>query len=298
MTKCGLIVKILDDLARKENFKDYESYINNAKQFAFSWSTRYTNEKMFSREDRMSRYAELTTSHIGRIVRCIVESVIHATYEVTEREGSTLALWIEKFCQRVSKEIVVPPSTLKQASARRVVDFSNLRKIILDQLDIVKASLLNAFEKETKYSVDWHGTPPPQQILDQIWGCPEQCPACNEPCSIRTPDHYSSGVSLMCVVHRPQGIGGVRWAGDGVFDGVRVRKDQLTHWTCNYDLYRKKVAFKYAAWNIALDPNNSVSKYWMWFMATYQSQLADMYEAKLPDIPVSFALCYRFFKCI
>ena len=316
MSKHTLILKILKDLACKENFIDYLTYIYDAKDFALSWITEYTNEKMFSRTHRsgMSRYAELTTSHIRRIIRCISKSVEHATYEVKGREGRTMALWIDKFCQKVSEEIAVPRSILKQVSGRQVVDFSNLQEIILDQLyQSVEAYLVNDFEKETEYSVDWHGTPPPRQVLDQIWGCPEQCPFCKEPCAIRTTDHYAHyGECHYCVQHRPKGIVGFIWRMNGEF--------QLHHTCCSYDVQLKTSCFScracsfkcrdsgrcsttgddkvyhnfieyktyLPAWDICPDPTNSVSKYWMWFMVTYQSQLVDRYGVKLPDIPNSW----------
>ena len=342
-SKNELIVKIMADLAHKENFKDYESYIKNAKKFALSWITQYTNEKMFSRKDGsdMSRYAKLTTSHVGRIIRCIAESVEHATSEVIANNvehatGEAMSLWIYKFCHRVSEgnkstsqnfkasecSIAVPISTLHQVRARQVVDFSNLQRIILTQLDkSVEANLVKDFKEETKENVKWHGKSPPQHILDELWGCPEQCPFCNEPCAIRTADHYLSlGKCHMCVQHRPTGIAGSRWRKDSDQYGVRICKDQLAHETCNYFVQWKRRRFKCKVchfkcrvygkcstagndcvyhyyreyktylpeWDIAPDSTNSVSKYWMWFMATYQSQLKDMYGAKLPDIPESW----------
>lgn len=325
MTKYYLIVKMMDDLASKGNFKEYESYINNAKEFTLKWITQYTNEKMFCKQDEsgMSRYAEITTSHIGRIIRCIAKSVEHATSEVKGLRGLRMPLWIDKFCKRVSEEVAIPISTLKHVSAREVVDFLNLQRIILDQLDkSVKANLVEVFTNETEYTVIWDGVQPAQQILDKIWGCPEQCPFCKEPCADTTFDHYSkSGRSHLCVQHRPAGIGGGRWDSDNVIDGIRVRKDQLLHDICNYTIQRKNIVFncrdcnfkcrdsgkctttgtnwvyhKYLecktylpSWDIAPDPTNNVSKYWMWFMMIYQSQLKDLYQAQLPDIPGSWS---------
>ncbi|XP_054761540.2 interferon-induced very large GTPase 1-like [Lytechinus pictus] len=103
MTKYYLMVKMMDDLAVKGNFKDYKSYITNARGFALQWITEYTHEKMFSKTDSsMSRYAEISKSHIAKIMLCIARSVSHATTEVEGKSGTRIALWIKHFCRRVS----------------------------------------------------------------------------------------------------------------------------------------------------------------------------------------------------
>nr|XP_054761386.1 interferon-induced very large GTPase 1-like [Lytechinus pictus] len=316
MTKYYLMVKMMDDLAVKANFKKYKSYIKNAKRFALQWITQYTDEKMFSRKESsgMSRYAEISKSHIARIMLCIAGSVAYATSEVEGKGGMRMALWIELFCQRVSEELAVPVSTLSFVKDRSVMDFNNLQRIILEQLEEVQIELEKAFAIKRAHSIEWNGSHPSQQILDKIWGCQEQCPFCKEPCADTTPDHYDlSGRSHICVQHRPQGIGGIHLSEDG----VNHDKGQLILETCNYDIQRESVSFKCNVgnykcrnsgkrsttrddfiyhnyteyktympdWDIAPDRTNAVSKYWMWFMATYQHQLKDMHNAKLPDIP-------------
>ena len=321
MTKYYLIVKMMDDLACKGNFKEYETYINNARHFALKWITQYLNDKMFATQTDFSRYGVLTRNHIQRIIRCVAKSVEHSTSEVTGKTGTTMSLWLRKFCDKVSEEIAVPVSVLKHAGDRQVADFVNLQRIILNQLDEIKISLVGLFTAQTAESVKWEGTSPSQQVLDKIWGCPEQCPFCKEPCADTTAGHFQrSGRSHMCVQHRPTGIGGGRWDRDTYIDSVKVSKDQLTHECCNYYVqwenivfncrdcnfkcrdhdrcttkgsdwvYHENIEYKtyLEEWDIAPDPTNSVSKYWMWFFATYQNQVKDMHRAQLPSIPPSW----------
>ncbi|XP_041471502.1 interferon-induced very large GTPase 1-like [Lytechinus variegatus] len=213
MTKYYLMVKMMDDLAVKGNFKKYESYIQNAREFTLQWITKYTDEKMFSRKESssMSRYAEISKSHIARIMLCIARSVSHATSEVDGKRGMGMTLWFGYFCDRVSEEIAVPDNTLTFVKDRSEIDFNNLQRIILDQLDEVQKKLEESFALETAHSVEWDGSHPSKQIIDKIWGCPEQCPFCLEPCADTTPNHYdSSKKSHFCVQHRPQGIGGMQ----------------------------------------------------------------------------------------
>ncbi|XP_054761083.2 interferon-induced very large GTPase 1-like [Lytechinus pictus] len=323
MSKYHLMVKIMEDLAVKANFKEYESFINNAEAFAFRWITEYTNEKMFTRKDGddMSRYAQLAACHIKNIIKCITKSVKYATAEVEGGKGMRMPMWIEKFCHKLSARIAVPVSTLNCVSARPIVDFKNMQRVILDKLDEQENNLMCSFANETANTIAWDGKPPPQQILDKIWGCTEKCPFCGEPCADTTPDHYSLYKrSHTCVQHRPKGIKGIFWRSDSIRDGIIVYKKQLNHESCNYSVQQKELEFschacnfkcrKYGKctttgtnwvshnnteyktylqdWDIAPDPTNSVSKYWMWFMATYQHQLRDMYNVRLPSIPVSW----------
>ncbi|XP_041461165.1 interferon-induced very large GTPase 1-like [Lytechinus variegatus] len=322
LSKYYLMVKMMDDLAKKGNFKNFKSYITDAKEFALDWITKYTNEKMFSITDSigMSRYAQITKSHVDRIIRCIAESVHHATAEVERKSGADMVLWIHTFCQRVSEEIAVPVSSLNLVTAREVRNFNNFQGIILDQLNEIQSDLDKHFVLTTEHSVNWDGIPPSERILEKIWGCPEQCPFCNEPCADITPGHYElSGRSHMCVQHRPGGVAGLRWKGR---EHESARENELIIEGCNYFVqwqgmdflcgackYRcrhygkckttesNKVYHSYKEyktylqdWDIAPDPTNSVSKYWMRFMAMYEYQLKDMYSAKLPDIPEPWSL--------
>ncbi|XP_063960242.1 interferon-induced very large GTPase 1-like [Lytechinus pictus] len=313
MTKCYLLVNMLKDLAEEENFKEYKAYLNDGKLFALNWITMYTNEKMFSRQsgNGMSRYAEIANSHIARVIRCITKSVENATVEVEGPRDRRIERWIEKFCQSASEEIVVPVSALTFVSDRLVVNFDNLKKIVLYQLGQIQVSLQDTFAIETEKSVDWNWTPPPQQILDKIWGCPEQCPFCHSPCVDNTPGHFSLyGRRHTCVQHRPRGLLGVR-----IFAGVKTGKNQLLNQTCNYSIQGKDMEFgcdacdfkcrdsgrcsatgmnivyhKYPEyktylpeWDIAPDSTNSMSKYWMWVMANNK-----LYSDSFADVPPSW----------
>ncbi|XP_041470065.1 interferon-induced very large GTPase 1-like [Lytechinus variegatus] len=322
MNKYYLMVKMMDDLAVNGKFKEYESYIKNAEAFAFTWITKYTNEKMFTRRDGddMSRYAQLAACHIKNIIKCITNSVKYATAEVERRKDMGMSLWIDKFCHKASAEIAVPVSTLTLVRDLLVVDFKNMQRIILDKLAEQESNLLDFFVNKTACTVEWYGKSPAHQILERIWGCTEQCPFCEEPCTDTTPDHYLLyNRRHTCVQHRPKGIGGVVYSDDIVRDGIKVYKNQLAHDSCNYSVQEKAVDFSCSAcnfkcryhkkctsgtncvlhkytefktylpdWDISPDPTNSVSKYWMWFMATYQHQLKDKYNAQLPDIPASW----------
>ncbi|XP_063960236.1 interferon-induced very large GTPase 1-like [Lytechinus pictus] len=313
MTKYYLLVKMLEDLADNESFREYKAYFNDGKWFALTWITRYTNKKMFSRQgvNGMSRYAEIANSHIARIIRCITQSVENATADVEGQRDRRMERWIEKFCQSASEEIVVPVSTLTFVSDRLVVNFDNLTRIVLNQLGQIQVSLQDTFAIETENSVDWDGKPPSLLIIDKIWGCPEQCPFCHSPCVDNTPRHFSLyGRRHTCVQHRPRGLLGVR-----IFAGVKTGKNQLLNQTCNYIIQGKDMEFgcdacdfkcrdsgkcsatgmnivyhKYPEyktylpeWDIAPDSTNSMSKYWMWVMANYK-----LYSDSFADVPPSW----------
>ena len=247
MTKYHLIINIMEDLATKGIFKEYESYINDSNTFALKWITQYTNHKMFSKPAGKiaTRYGDLTKSHVQKIIRCLVKSVERATAEVQSQEGRVkLHLWTKKFCESVSEEIAVPVSDLKHVSARDVADFGNLQRVILSELETTECGLVDRFAKETADSIKWKGKTPYQQLLDNLWGCPEQCPFCREPCGITTVGHYSkTGRCHTCVQHRQTGVGGDRWDSDWSIQGVRYGKDHLATETCNYHVQWEGIVF-------------------------------------------------------
>ena len=298
MTKHTLIVKIMDDLARNGIFKEYESYIYDAKSFALKWLTKYTDDKMFKQTDNStSRYQDLTSCHVSSIKTCIVESVKYATKKVQGEKEDRMHFWITEFCSHVT-HVAVSGISLTQMNTRQVTDFGNLQRIILDKLKDVEDSLVTAFAQHTASSIKWGDTTPYQQVLDKLWGCPEQCFFCKEPCQDTTADHYKKSGgrrSHNCVQHRPVGIGGWRYLFSRKLDtdtcGFLVQSDKsmscgvCAEWHPCID-YNKC----YKGWNIGPDPTNSTSKYWTWFMATYQHQLKEMHQAELPDIDPSWKM--------
>ena len=140
------------------------------------------------------------------------------------------------------------------------------------------------------------------KVVDKIItvriGCVKSCPFCGEICISGMNDHAGDHETPN---HRPQGITGYGLRdgngkliietcqqlvkGDGNFENF---KNHHTDWKPHpYKDYRK-VNSDYALWKIIGDRTLESGSYWKWFMATYSSQLAKLYDAVEADIPESW----------
>ena len=192
-------------------------------------------------------------------------------------------------------------------SERGVKDFKHLEKVILAKLIELEKSLLQSYARETLSSVKWSGSTPYQQIMDRLWGCPGQCPFCAEPCSDATANHYPPACHK-CVQHRPRGIGGLRkidtqkFVIDTCSFGIQSSDTfacSVGDYACRksgacstkggnvaYHPYRKYKSY-FPEWDIAPNPANNTSKYWMWFVAKYQRELREEYKVLL-EVPTTW----------
>ncbi|NER06851.1 MAG: hypothetical protein F6K17_31860 [Okeania sp. SIO3C4] len=139
------------------------------------------------------------------------------------------------------------------------------------------------------------------KIITSVIGCVKTCPFCGAICinGKNHDDNYDHETPF----HRPQGIKGYRFeshsnsskinklvtetcpqdvAGNGRFKN----SDTNDEWV-NYKDYRQ-VNDYYRSWKITPDLSLESSSYWKWFMATYSSELANYYNAKEPDIDITW----------
>ena len=311
--KHNLILNILDDLALKGCFENYRSFLTNSKDYALKWLTSFTNDTLFSSEDgTKSAYANYARKHIREIAQCMEKSIRAATESVTKHPSAGIKLWAKEFCVTLTK-LPITEGDLKHMMEQDVGDFQNLERLLMDRLLALEERILSSFTTETAETIKWEGKTPYRQIIDKLWGCEAQCPFCNEPCQRTDPKHASKHINHQCIQHRPSGVGGDKW--DETF-----RQNKLVVESCNYQVQCKGLKFncrdckfecrksEYCSsegadwhyhdnmdyksylpeWDIAPSSSMESSKYWMWFMATYQHQLKNMYNAGLPDIPESW----------
>lgn len=308
-TKHYFIVRMMEDLAMKDNFDSCSLYINNASAFAYKWIKEYTDNKLFSikSDNTQSWYAELALLHIQKIHKHIEKGVQHATRAVLDMGDNRMEVWIDTFCKVVEEQLPVPRSSLRRMTSRQITDFDNLRRIILEKLNTVEVDLISVFGEHNEKTIKWEGLSPSERVSEKLWGCKEQCPFCSEPCYKTTPNHYDrDGQSHHCIQHRPTGIRGYRWKSDDTIGGVTFHKDELITETCNHWIVSTDMTFMckgcskcpggifhhyreynqfYPEWYVAPDSSNAVPKYWMWFMAKYQVELGEMHGTLPPTIP-------------
>lgn len=167
-------------------------------------------------------------------------------------------------------------------------------------MKIGKPQLVREFDDfsnlQTKKYINLRAKVVEEIVAIQI-GCLNSCPFCGEICisgKNHGGDHHTHH-------HRPQGVTGYALrdgngkliiencqqlvGGNGSFQSF---KNRHTDWKSHpYKEYRQ-VNSDYASWQINSDLTLESGSYWKWFMKTYSSQLAKLYEASEADIPESW----------
>jgi hypothetical protein len=136
---------------------------------------------------------------------------------------------------------------------------------------------------------------PHDHLFSLMFGCQNCCPFCKVLCD-HTQDHPGREHSTQ--LHRPQCLNRFRH-----FQTKKLDTTICTTWVAteqgrfyNEDTSREWHLFKdyktvndyYKTWLIPPDPTFEASIYWQWFVATFSKELAKLFHANQPDIPVTW----------
>lgn len=99
---------------------------------------------------------------------------------------------------------------VKNGKVSKFEDFESMLIDNMDKLVEMENKVCKQFEFTTGASVQWKKSPV-FEIMNTLWGCPEICMFCKEPCKNTTKDHVQEGHLHRCLQHRPEGIWGFRW---------------------------------------------------------------------------------------
>ena len=302
--KYHVMLSVMEDLARKNHFPSFISYVKDSKSFVHSWMDTFIKKTIFETTGASdSRYIELAKSRLARIMKCIKEAIVSTTEHTISQGGN----WAESFESRVKAELAVR-SDLLDPVTRKITDVKDFKEKLLEKQADLENAVTEEFHSCDPNGIVWKGTSPIETVMKKIWGCPEQCPFCSEPCK-HNRDHLSEGVSHSCIQHRPPCVIGIH----------KSRRKELVIEPCNFkvqsdidfkcsviDLKCRKIGKCGAStdemtshpyreyktylpdWDIAPNTTMEVSKYWMWFVGKYIDQLAERYSAVKPDVPVSW----------
>lgn len=303
--KHNVMLRVLDNLARKKDFSAFMLYIRDSKSFVNNWLKNFINEAIFNTKDAsVSRYLAIASSRLSNIMKCTKEAIIEVT---KEKKKSKRGNWAQLFEANMKKELAVP-SDLLDPITKNILDVENFKNVLLEKLADLENDVVQEFQCCDADQIVWKGTPPIETVMKEIWGCPEQCPFCSEPCQ-RNEGHISDGVKHSCIQHRPYGVGGI----------VGENDDELRIVTCNFAV-QSSAKFKCTVidlkcresgkcetsgvnythhpykqyksylpnWDIDPNPTMEVSKYWMWFVGKNIDNLCSIYGAKKPKIPESW----------
>ena len=270
----------------------------------YKWLANWINKAMLKAKGKSgSRYLEMTSSHLSKIMNCIKEAIIVVTQEMSSNRGN----WAKLFESNVKKELAVP-SDLLDPETQKIQEVENFKHILLEKILELEKDVLQVFQCCDPDQIVWKGDPPIVKVMKELWGCPEHCPFCREPCQ-RNEGHLSDDISHSCIQHRPLCVNGT----------LRVHNNSLEIEPCNYKVqsdykfrcdvsqlkcresgnckttgddltYHSYKEYKtyLPDWDIAPNPTMEVSKYWMWFVGKYIDELVEKCDAVKPDVPESW----------
>lgn len=305
-----LMIKVMTDLAENENenFELFCRYIKDPYSYIYSWMEMFIKKEIFKSTDGSTLYMGYVKKRVQDIIECVEKSVHEASS--SDALKSDIKTWAKTFSRSVSSKLAISDDQLKPVTDLNVAKVNIFQDNVLKKLNSVRIKVTESFLSHNIENFTWEGNISPcEEVMKRIWGCPEMCPFCNEPCQL-SKEHTSDNIGHKCIQHRPQGVNGIRLYPTG----------ELAMNTCNYDVQQRGAKFcctacnfkcrdsnkckltgevttehlymeykeYFPGWNITPCTGSESSKYWIWFLTNYQHQLAYKYNAELPKFPKSW----------
>ena len=298
--KKEFLKSVLLRLSQNGNFDEYIKYIRNPQ--AFAADCYYDKYMANPTTDEGQTYiweiaGEILTERCNKVKECLAST----KDAVSTSEGKKMSMiqWRNMFCV-FAKSVIgaarehYPIEQAQESVDKKLMisDLDNFESLVANGLEEIEESLESHFQLVTAEEIGLNRAVF-HELIGKIWGCPEVCPFCREPCCLSGENH---AVKHQCIQHRPRGVGGLR--GDG---------NILAIYTCNYAVTDQSCTFStpdssefedtriplrryqeyFPDWDIppSTDMSNS-SVYWIWFIAQNGEKLAKHYQAEAPTIPV------------
>ncbi|XP_053390075.1 interferon-induced very large GTPase 1-like, partial [Mercenaria mercenaria] len=301
--KNRVIVEICTDLLEKSHFDDFIRYVQAPKEYASLWITEKANYHLFGSKTRA--YASIATTLLNLVFSTVEKCVRDLQNSFSGKKSPSIETWLNNLQQSLTKaKFSIPTESFRNVKQeiKHIQNVEHLTNVILANLVESKDKINNKFSQHGSGSVKWANSNPIDRIITKIWGCPEQCAFCGEPCA-KKEDH--SGSMHYSIQHRPSCCKGIRHIGSnkgclescafdiqsdtthkcGVFNYIcnGSRKEcGKTHYYRDYRTYLPQ-------WDIAPSSNmHDTSKFWMWFVATYKKELHEYYNFGVDNIPPSW----------
>ena len=219
-TKHAIILKIFEDLRKENEFQSFMHYIIDSASYARKWLISEVERVWFTKLNRKSKLEEkwflMLTEKITNL-----QAGIGSTESALQGDRP-LKGWLVSYRNEVGKHVPIPEETFKAIENTCISDTSNLKELIILGITRIKDELQNEYS-DTSFKIMMEI--PYDDILQDIWGCEEQCPFCAEPCCETSTNHWP-GKAHTCVQHRPQGLNGYH----------KVGTKKLVIETCSYDV--------------------------------------------------------------
>ncbi|PAA62763.1 hypothetical protein BOX15_Mlig027448g1, partial [Macrostomum lignano] len=311
-TKYQLIVRMLTDMAQRDDAESILEYVRDSHTTALKWLTQFINRQLFQ---RTSDGNSVFSGHLESSLIAPIIAVTEEAARVAATRCTSLTVWVDEFCKEIKKEFVVLSRHLQHVCTfESTVKVEDMLKHFLGGLGDLKSSLVKHFASMDESTVRWHGDSTLySDVLQSLWGCKERCPFCSEPCCKSQENHHEKdGSPHCCIQHRPHGVNGVCYigtdqlkfencecltcSGDRFSCLICKRRGKQTP-NCRGDDSEQEVYHPYKEykkyfpeWEIDPDAGNDSAKFWHWFSWTFKDKLQAKHRKGIEQLPPTWAL--------
>ena len=279
-------VKVLKDLAAKEDFKLFKAYFVDIKSSFESWAKQYVEE--FCVLSEKENHTTLARSIVHNLIIKIDAAVKDLNINIPIKQ------WLQNFHQKLNESLTIDLSEMQDLIGATHVGNSSeyFVNTLCEQLTQVEEIVMKIIvDPSSKFSniSNW-GNSPHLTICDNLIGCSEQCPFCGEQCELIDANHVACGKDHFINIHRPQCLGRFIWT-----DSNKLVLDLCTYSVESEYNFRNKdtnyewVPYKdyrniYKNWCISNESPTESPKYWQWFISNFLDEIIEWVGAEPTSI--------------
>ncbi|XP_053373692.1 interferon-induced very large GTPase 1-like isoform X1 [Mercenaria mercenaria] len=303
--KYNLLLEMMTSLVQEKCFHSFMRYILRPKEYAYLWVSKMADHILFSETSKM--YETLAKLEISKFLSDINKSFLNSVKDFSE-DTPSIEKWLQHFISLLSR-FKIP----KEYFHNVVIELGRIERLniseftdkIIEELQDSEYTIVETFTKISENTVKWGSFNPVEEICTEIWGCPEQCLFCGEPCIKGYVHNIES--SHICLQHRPWGCSGLYDRENGrilletcnlsAMGNAKVQCS-IIDFKCNpqnrvpcseeWHLFKEYKTFA-PGWDI--EPANNMddrSKFWMWFIGVYAEELSEYHTVDVTNVPKSW----------
>ena len=273
-------VRVLQDLAKRKDFKLYKVYLEDIKGSFEWWAEEYV--KAYCAENKGENLYKKAKTIVNRIVVQINSAVKCIDNEMNNEMN--IRSWLNNLHNKLSKVLTIDLSEMQDIiEATPYEGCEGFIHSLIGELKKLEDKVMRKIkEPNSKFSniSTWNRSP--QSLLcEHLYGCCAQCPFCGEQCELTDADHVSSGKDHYVKIHRPQCLKKCKFVHTElpVFDVcVALIESKTVYRFRNADTNKQWVAYKdyktvYKDWYISNESPKETLKYWQWFVNKFISDI-------------------------
>ncbi|XP_053390568.1 interferon-induced very large GTPase 1-like [Mercenaria mercenaria] len=300
-----LLIEMLTDLVREKSFDHFMRYILSPKGYAEAWVAQKAEHTLFSE----NLYEKIAGTEISKYLYDIEVSLSES---IKKFPGDTFSIkeWFQHFISLLTV-LKLPKDCFhdveKEFEVMERVCVPDFKNKVIAELKNTEKVVLDEFKSTTKETVRWSGFNPIKAIFKDVWGCPDICVFCGEPC-MRGYAHEEVSTHT-CIQHKPLGCSGAFDLKNGTIllksCHVNVMGDAeapcaMIDFKCNpkkrtpckkefhpFKSYKMFVP----EWDI--EPSNFLddkATFWKWFIGKYDKQLGRFHRMEVTNVPDTWKL--------